>query len=84
MPPLFEECWKGLIVLTLLVRPSPSASGDSNLRLSFSGGVIRDLWTHFSSTDHSEVVPLLQCFFDRVPMVSCVRVFHYENTHIQI
>ena len=36
MPPLIEEWWKGYIVLTTSV--SPSASGVSNLRLSFHAG----------------------------------------------
>ena len=45
--PPFEERWKGRIVLLQSVRSSPTASGVSNLRLSFSGGGIRILWTHF-------------------------------------
>ena len=35
MPPPFKEWWKGHIVLPLSVRPSSSASGVNNLRLSF-------------------------------------------------
>ena len=37
MPPPFKEWWKGHIGLP--VCPSPSASGVSNLRLTFSGGI---------------------------------------------
>ena len=43
--PAIEEWWKGHKVLPLSVRSS--TSGINNLRLSFSSGGIRVLWTHF-------------------------------------
>ena len=48
MPQAFKEWWKGHTVFPCpSVCPSPSAFGVSNLHLSFSGGGIRVLWTHF-------------------------------------